>query len=71
MSEITLDLDGRIVTVTKEKYIKAKTKDLREFGYTNLTEEEVRVQLEKILKGEELDIIGMFMEKDIVKPSNQ
>lgn len=64
---IKIDLDGQIVTVEKEKYIAAKTKDLRAFGYSNLTNDEVRIQLEKILKGEPLDIIGMFMEKDIVK----
>lgn len=64
---ITIDLDGRIIVVPKEKYIKAKTEDLRAFGYDNLTEKEVSIQLDKILAGQELDVIGMFMEKDIVK----
>lgn len=50
-----------------EKYIEAKTKYLQEFGYATLTKKEVGIQLEKILNGEKLDIIGMFMEKDIVK----
>lgn len=65
---IKINLDGETRTVPKKAYIKAKTGDLQNFGYTNLTEKEVEIQLEKILKGEELDIIGMFMESDIVKP---
>ena len=55
--------DGRIVA--KKDYITAKTKALKEFGYTNLTEKEVAEQLDKILKGEKLSVIGMFMEGDI------
>ena len=41
--------DGRIVG--KKDYIKAKTKDLKEFGYYELTENEVSCQVDKILKG--------------------
>lgn len=67
MKKITIDLDGRIIKVPKEIYIIAKTKDLRQFGYANLSESEVESQLDKVLAGEELDIIGMFIEKDIVK----
>lgn len=67
MSKETLLLtDGR--TVYKEDYIKAKTKDMIEFGYSDLTEETVRKQLENILSGKELDVIGMFMEDDIEIP---
>lgn len=65
--KIKVDLDGKILTVTKEQYIKAKTKDLREFGYVNLTEEDVSNQVENVINGEELNVIGMFIEKDIVK----
>lgn len=65
---IKIDLDGNVREVLKIAYIKAKTKDLQNFGYTTLTEEEVSNQLEKILKGEDLDVIGMFMESDIVLP---
>lgn len=53
--------------VLKSDYITLKTKDLVEYGYTNLTEEEVSVQVEKILKKEGgLSVIGMFCEDDIV-----
>ena len=62
METIKLE-DGRIVA--KKDYITAKTKALKEFGYTDLTEKEVAEQLDKILKKEELSIIGMFMEDDI------
>lgn len=66
--KIKLDLDGRIVSVTKEQYIKAKTKDLKNFGYESLTEKEVGDQLSKVLASDKnLSIIGMFIEKDIVK----
>ena len=54
------------VEVMSGNYVKAKTKALREFGYTDLTEIEVTEQLQKILANEELNIIGMFIEKDIV-----
>ena len=57
--------DGR--TVLKKHYVQAKTKSLIEFGYSNLKEEEVYEQLEKIIKGQELSVIGMFMEDDIYK----
>lgn len=55
--------NGKVVS--KEAYIVAKTKDLIEFGYTDLTNKTVEEQLEKVLKGEELSIIGKFIEGDI------
>jgi hypothetical protein len=56
--------------VLKSSYIDAKTKDLKEYGYTNITNEEVGEQLEKVLNGEELSVIGKFIEDDIeiIKP---
>ena len=63
MKEIKLS-NGDLVL--KENYIKLKTKDLIEFGYTNLTENEVSEQLEKILNNEtDLSVIGMFCKDDI------
>lgn len=51
--------------VLKSDYIKLKTKDLKEFGYTNLSENEVAEQVEKILKKEGgLSVIGMFCKDD-------
>ncbi len=61
--------DGR--TVSRKDYIRAKTKDLIEFGYSDLTEEEVEHQLTKI-EGKEtflnsLSVIGLFIQDDICK----
>lgn len=54
------------VTVLKSRYIELKTKDLIEFGYTNLTESDVAEQVEKILKQEtDLSVIGEFCKDDI------
>lgn len=58
--------DGRVVL--KADYITAKTKDLIEFGYTSLTEDDVKVEVEKILTNvpdKELTVIGMFCKSDI------
>jgi hypothetical protein len=49
----------------KKEYISAKTKELQEFGYTDLTEKTVAEQLEKMLKKEKLNVIGMLIEKDL------
>jgi len=65
---INVNIDGRKGVVSSCHYIKAKTKQLREFGYSTLTEDEVKVQLCKLLNNEELDVIGMFMEDEVVVP---
>ena len=53
-------------TVLKSNYIKLKTKDLIEFGYTSLTEKEVGEQVEKILaKSDDLSVIGLFCKSDL------
>jgi hypothetical protein len=65
---INVNIDGHRATVAAAHYIKAKTKQLREFGYPTLTEETVETQLRKILAKQELDVIGMFMEGEIVVP---
>jgi len=62
MKTLTLE-DGRVVL--KTDYIKAKTGDLKNYGYATLKESELGEQVEKILAGEELNIIGMFCEGDI------
>ncbi len=63
MGAETLTLaDGR--TVLMQDYITAKTKDLRE-SYADLTEEDVAEQLEYIMNGEALSVIGYFMKDDI------
>ncbi len=56
--------DGR--TVYAEDYIKAKTAQLKEFGYNSLNESGVREQLDKVLKKENnLTVIGHFIKDDI------
>lgn len=63
MEEITLS-NG--MNVLKSNYIKLKTKDLIDFGYLNLTEQEVAEQVEKILNNDSnLTVIGAFCEGDI------
>jgi hypothetical protein len=62
--EITLSNGDKVL---KSNYIRLKTKDLIEFGYSNLTEQEVSEQVDKILnKQENLSIIGMFCKDDIL-----
>ena len=56
--------EGKILTT---QYVRAKTRDLRKFGYNDLTEDVVREQIAAILAGEKLSVIGMFIEGDIVK----
>ncbi len=56
--------------VRKEDYIKAKTLDLRDFGYYDLTEKTVGEQFDKIVKGENLSVIGMFMQDDFTGEVN-
>jgi len=64
--KITILRDEEEVVVDTYKYIYAKTKDLQEFGYSQLTGDTVKEQLEKILNGEKLSVIGQFMKDDIV-----
>jgi len=54
------------MNVLKSNYVKLKTKDLIEFGYSSLTENEVSEQVDKIVKGEkDLSAIGMFCKDDL------
>lgn len=58
------------VLVPRAAYVKAKTQQLREFGYTTLTEEHVNEQVDAVLAkkefGKGLTVIGKFMEVEIV-----
>lgn len=69
MSNIKVKVDGQWATVPRAAYIKAKTKQLREFGYPTLTEKAVADQLDLVLAGKKvgtgLDVIGAFIEGDI------
>lgn len=58
--------DGEEINCNRIDYLKAKMKDLIEFGYNDLTLEHVGSQLNKIYGKKELDIIGELMKGDIV-----
>jgi len=67
VEKITFEIDDKILTVYRNEYVTAKTKDLKEFGYQNITEQEVDRQLQKILNGDtDLSVIGQFMIDEIV-----
>ena len=53
-------------------YATAKVKELREFGYTDLTEKSVQESVWRIVKGEKhKDIIDKFIVDDIVLPEEE
>ena len=63
---IRIEVNDETKSVYAEDYIKAKTKQLREFGYSNLLENTVREQLAKVLaKDKNLDVIGMFIKEEV------
>lgn len=64
---IKVCIDGKKMTVPKKQYIKAKTKSLKEFGYTNLTEDETAKALEEAISGNAKSVISMFIESDLEK----
>lgn len=71
MKTIKVKLDGKPEgIVTRSVYVKAKTKQLREFGYPSLTEAEVDEQIDALLQNKEfgkgLTVIGMFMEGEVI-----
>lgn len=65
MDTIKIRVEGTRKLVSKSAYVKAKTRQLREFGYETLTEDEVTRQLDVILSGGEPNVIGMFIEGDL------
>lgn len=64
--KIKIKIDDEEKIVDKKDYIKAKHKQLKEFGYTSLTEDEVAKQLEKVILKEKLNVIGMWMENEVL-----
>ena len=61
--------DGKELSVSKDSYVRLKCRDLREFGYSSLTQDEVREELDALLRGEESQsIIGRFIQSDIENP---
>lgn len=72
--KLRLTLDGEYKgEVDRAHYVKAKTKQLREFGYTDLTEKTVDEQVTAVLEGKELmegmTVIGGFIKGEIAPVS--
>lgn len=66
---IRVKLEGRpVFEVDRAAYIKAKTRQLRDFGYRDITERHVGEQVDALLAGKKLTVIGKFMEDEIIKP---
>lgn len=58
---------GKMQVETKD-YVKRKTAQLREFGYPDLTEEDVSAEIGKLLDGGGgLTVIGHFMDGEVVR----
>jgi hypothetical protein len=64
---IIIQVDGQARRVDYESYLKKTHKMLQEFGYPNLTLEDVRYHAERILAGEDVsaDVIGVIMKDNI------
>jgi len=62
--------DNPAMTVSRVAYVEAKTKQLREFGYTTLTKDHVNEQVDAVLSkkefGDGLTVIGMLMKDEIL-----
>lgn len=58
------DLNNKVIRCSRQDYVEAKTKDLQDFGYNNLTTQEVDEQLEKVIRKQKLNVIGKFIEGD-------
>lgn len=56
---------GKKAEVSRTAYITAKWKDLREFGYSSLTRETVITELDNLLAGRPVTVIGEFMRGDL------
>jgi len=66
-SELKITVDYKDKIVLTEKYVDAKTKQLKEFGYDDLTRDELREQLLRVLNGDKLTVIGMFMQNEVAR----
>lgn len=68
--QLRVSLDGEAPRVVPtERYVIAKTRALKEFGYSNLQTATVREQLQHVLAGHTmdngLDVVGMFIKRDL------
>ena len=71
---LRVNLPGRAnVEVLRSDYVKAKTKQLQEFGYDDLTRDHVDAQITALLEGRKkldqgLTVIGKMMEHEVIVP---
>ncbi len=63
---LKLHVNGQIGQAERAAYVTAKTKQLIEFGYAKLTEQQVNDQITAIIDKQPLNVIGMFMEKEVL-----
>lgn len=67
---LKVTVDDKVMNVPRSAYVKAKTKQLREFGYNGLDEATVNAQIDAVLAGKEfgdgLTVIGGFMKDELL-----
>lgn len=63
---IMVKIEGKERVVERKDYVRAKTAQLREFGYTTLEPETVDAEISAILAKEPLSVIGKFMEDEVL-----
>lgn len=63
---IEIEVEGHTRRVLTADYVKAKTKQLRQFGYGSLAEASVMSELGNLLAGKKLGVIGQFMQGEVV-----
>jgi len=51
----------------RDKYCRSRWQQLRDFGYDNLTLDEVFTQYDKVLNNEPTDVIGTIIKGDFEK----
>lgn len=63
-------INGKTLDVPRRDYVRAKTKQLRAFGYVGLLDKTVNEQVDAVLQkktlGDGLTVIGGFMEDEIL-----
>lgn len=73
-STLRIKLEGREHTVPRKAYAIKKVAQLREFGYSSLTVDELEEQIDALMAdkklGDGLTVIGMFMEGEVLSKAN-
>lgn len=71
MNALKIEYDGKSKTVSRADYVRAKTRQLQEFGYPSLIEAETDAQITALLTGKEfgagLTVIGMMMKGEVIE----